>query len=236
MSRKKPVNLGHLSFPMRTEALKYFSDLLKRTEIGTHLEGEDFDDVEALLSGHPDAQTKIGDGIRSITVEDDTFNYKCFHVIRSDGSRENFSYKKCINGDSPPFTNFSVACRSAVKAEIHAFKAAYFEKHQNAAFQVQCPETKIWMTFSEAHADHRPPLCFSVIVKSFSHAKAIDLTQVSYSSEDRYGHIFTDEKLSSEFAKWHKGMAQLRVIHSKRNSQKAHMGRVTPTKADHQLI
>src|SRR5690349_5787283 len=123
MARSKPVVLGRLQFSKQADALQYFKDLLGRTPTGTELKGQDFEDVEALLSGHPRATDKIGIGISKLIVDSDETGSKCFHVVRSDGSKDNFSYKKCISGDPAPFTNFSIACRRAVTADLDTFKA-----------------------------------------------------------------------------------------------------------------
>ena len=122
MPKSKPILLGHLSFPKQSDALEYFRALLARISIGTVLAGNDYAEVEALLSGHPRAQEKIGSGIEALTVDAAEISGKCFHVVRTDGSRENFSLKKCISGDPSPFTSFSAACRHVVEDELAEFK------------------------------------------------------------------------------------------------------------------
>ncbi|MDB6019693.1 MAG: hypothetical protein JWR19_4182 [Pedosphaera sp.] len=235
MGRSKPIALGHLSFPKQGDALNHFKDLLARTPSGTQLKGNDYRDVEALLSGHPRAQEKIGVGIAKLVVENAEFDDKCFHVIRSDGSGDNFSYKKCIAGDPPPFTTFSVACRRAVAKELEDFKNKYFADHQNSAGKVKCPETGEWIDHSEAHVDHKSPMSFSVIVKFFLSSENVDPAKVSYVREGLYGTELADDAVAEKFRKWHRKNAVLRVIEAGRNFSKAYLARVKPTKADRSL-
>lgn len=235
MARSKPIILGHLSFPRQGDALAYFKELLARTQTGTQLTGSDYRDVEALLSGHPRAQDKIGTGIAQLVLDDAELVGKCFHVIRTDGSRDNFSYKKCISGDPAPFTTFSVACRRAVAKELEDFKIRYFEEHQNDKGKVRCPETGEWIEFGEAHVDHRSPMSFSVIVKFFVSSENIDLEKVTYRRDGLYGNEFADDEIAEKFRVWHRRNALLRVIEAGRNLSKAHLARVKPTRADKSL-
>lgn len=235
MARSKPITLGHLSFNKQGDALDYFKDLLSRIVPGTELKGNDYRDVEALLSGHPRAQDKIGAGIAKLLVDFAAFDDKCFHILRSDGSKDNFSYKKCIAGDPPPFTTFSVACRRVVAEELEAFKRKYFEDKQNAGTKVKCPETGKWITFGEAHVDHKSPMSFSVIVKFFLSAENLDPAKVSYIREGLYGNELSDDAIVEKFRKWHRKNANLRVIEANRNFSKAHLARVKPTKDDQSL-
>jgi hypothetical protein len=235
MARSKPVNLGHLSFDKQGEALAYFRELLAQAPVGATLKGNDYRDVEALLSGHPRAQEKIGSGIAELIVDSGEMGDKCFHVIRDDGSKENFSYKKCIAGDPSPFTAFSLACRRVVADDLEQFKIKYFKENQNQAGKVKCPETGVWMAFDESHVDHKGPMSFSVIVKFFLSAENLNVTNVAYAREGLYGHELADAKIAEKFRKWHHSNAVLRVIEARRNFAKAYMGRVKPTKADRTL-
>lgn len=231
----KPIQLGHLSFAKQGDAVAYFSALLNRLSLGASLSGSDYADVEALLSGHPRAQEKIGTGIISLVVDAAEMGGRCFHVVRQDGSRENFSIKKCIAGDPPPFTAFSAACRHAVESDLITFKKNYFAQHQNAKGEVKCPETKNWISAEDAHVDHRSPQSFSVIVKFFVDAKSIDLSQVAYKREGLYGAELADQSLQDEFRAWHTKTAVLRIIEASRNLAKSPLARVKLTKADRKL-
>lgn len=235
MGRSKPITLGHLSFSKQGDAMAHFKEILNRLPIGTVLTGNDYGDVAALLSGHPRAQEKIGPGIERLTVDENDADGRCFHIIRTDGSKDNFSYKKCVVGDPSPFTSFSLACRRAVEDDLYQFKVTYFDENQNADQKVKCPETKKWIAFEEAHVDHRSPQSFSVIVKFFIDMKGVDVGGVQYERVGLYGNEFSEASLAEAFRAWHKKTAVLRVIEAGRNLAKAPLARVKLTKADRTL-
>jgi hypothetical protein len=70
--------------------------LLSLYKIGQSLKGKDFDAVLELLQQHPDAKNKIGVGIKDLLVDKDGYGGKCFHLVRQDGTKESFSYLKCL--------------------------------------------------------------------------------------------------------------------------------------------
>lgn len=237
MSRAKPVNLGHLNFPNQKEAKAYFKDLLNRYKPISTLNEMDSTDVMALLSGHTNAKEKIGTGIAYISVDSDDLGGQCFHINREDGSKENFSYIKCISGQQSQFTRFSIACRRSIDDELYEFKKTCFSAEKmNAKYQIQCPVTKSWITWDQAHVDHKAPMTFSVIVSTFIQMENIDLDNIAFDSTSNYGNEFTDETIGTRFATWHRKNATLRVIQANANLSNAFMGRVKPTQADRKLL
>lgn len=128
MGRKKTVSIGHLEFSTQKDALAYFKEILNRHIPGQRLAGADLNDITALLFNHPRAVDKVSSGIKAIVVDNAKHDEKCFHVIRKDDTRDNFSYKKCISGDPSPFTSFSIACRQTVEDDLHNFKVDYFSE------------------------------------------------------------------------------------------------------------
>ena len=236
MGNNKPVLIGHLEFQAQKDALAHFREILNRHAPGQQLAGLDLNDVVALLFNHPRAMEKVGAGIKSIEVGSAEHDAKCFHVVRLDGSRDNFSYKKCVCGDPAPFTRFSTACRRAVDDDLHRVKVDHFAEHQNGEEKVRCPETGEWISFDEAHVDHPPPMTFSVIVQFFITTNDIDLGTVDYVREGLYGNEFRDDALRRKFREWHTKNGRFRVIKNSRNLAKAYMGRIKMTKADRTLV
>eukprot|EP00271_Cylindrocystis_brebissonii_P006635 TRINITY_DN19402_c0_g1_i2.p1 TRINITY_DN19402_c0_g1~~TRINITY_DN19402_c0_g1_i2.p1 ORF type:complete len:1241 (-),score=314.25 TRINITY_DN19402_c0_g1_i2:630-4352(-) len=70
-----------------------------RYERGAELDEKDFQGMLELLDSHPKAEGKKGCGVKAIkmdeTVREDGESV-CFFVIRTDGSVEDFSYRKCL--------------------------------------------------------------------------------------------------------------------------------------------
>lgn len=83
------------------DKLQFFKNILNRYSIGEYLKGQDFDDVFFLLKKHPNAERKIGVGIKDLLVLD-SYGNKCFCVIKHDNTKDNFSYKKCLGYKKKP--------------------------------------------------------------------------------------------------------------------------------------
>ncbi len=115
---KKFVALGELFFSTKREANDYFTKILNKSPLGKDLNGDEFDDVMALLLCHPRAEEKVGTGVKSIKIDRGLYSSnRCFHIVRDDNSIENFSINKCINGDRSSFHKFCIACRKVVEAD-----------------------------------------------------------------------------------------------------------------------
>ncbi len=233
---KKPVLIGELYFGAKGEAKTHFTEILNKYPLGTELHSNEFDDVMALLLCHPRANEKIGLGIRAIKIDRGLYSSnRCFHIVRVDNSVEDFSIGKCIDGEHSSFYKFCIACRRTVEAELRAKKATYFEKQGDKDGRVICPITKEKIVFAEAHIDHREPFTFSAIVHFFIRANNINITNVDYVVEGKYGNEFKDNELAKKFKIWHHENAKLRIVKGQANLAKSYLGRVSDTKADKTL-
>ncbi len=230
---KKPVVLGELKFDSKKEAKEHFSNILNKHPLKTKLSNGEFDDVMSLLLCHPKADEKIGSGVKFLKI-DQGYNSsnRCFHIIREDGSMENFSIGKCINGDHSPFYKFCIACRKSVESDLSEMKKQYFQEKSDSEYKVICPLTKEKIEFNESHIDHREPFTFASIVHFFIQARNIDLNQIKYITQNNYGNEFEDNQLSQDFQSWHKKNAKIRIVNGKANLAKSHLGRIADTKAD----
>lgn len=232
---KHKVTMGELCFASKAEANQYFSAILNNTRLGAELIGNDLSDVMALLSCHPDALKKMGAGVKTIKVDKALYKTRCFHVIRVDGSSDNFSINRCIVGEYPPFREFYNACRGVVEPDLLAFKAEYFKSNGDAQGKVKCAITGEKIDFSQSHVDHREPFTFSAIVHFFIKANNITLENVQYADEGVYGNEFVDKVLAKNFKLWHDENAIIRIVKARENLSKGHLGRVKMTKSDRRL-
>ena len=78
----------------------FYKAMLSSYEIGEWLEERAFEALLELLKMHPSADKKIGVGIKEFMVDSDGHGGKCFHLIRQDGTKEDFSYLQCL-GTNP---------------------------------------------------------------------------------------------------------------------------------------
>ena len=228
MGRAKPVEIGEYNWDYQKDALAYYGGILNAYGVGDVLGDKDFDDIFNLVKNHPSAPAKIGVGVQEIFVGSDGYAGKCFHIRRTDGSVENFSYKKAVVGQAGPFTLFSKACRKAVEPDIIQVKDRVFAEKE----QIKCQETGVLLTKDEVHLDRRQPNTFSVIVDRFIELEDMDLETVAYESAGEYGRTFQDQGLADRFRAYHKKKATLRVVSRDINARRSHMGRVQPQKKD----
>lgn len=231
MGKRVLIEIGESVFTTKKDALAFYKEILNSYKPGEEINNEDFDLVFNLLRIHPNSAEKIGVGIEKIVVEQDAYKTICFHVLRKDNTKENFSYIKCINGESNDFTKFSKACRKAVEKDLKEIKQDYFKENSKEG-KVKCQETKESIQFEDAHVDHRQPNTFSVIVDRFIEVNKIQLQSVSYTSIENYGHEFTDKQLAESFRDYHKLKANLRVVKKSRNLARSFQGRITSQKKD----
>ena len=168
------MKIGTIEFKYKKDALLYFKKILKTYDYGQSLKTNHFNDVFMLLETHKKAKEKIGVGIKEIRVDEITYNTKCFQIIRNDLTSEIFSYIKCINGSTPPFTKFSKVCREIVNDDMREVKLLYFKNHSKKG-RVKCQETRELCLWNELSVDHRQPNTFSMIVERFIELNKIDI-------------------------------------------------------------
>jgi len=72
--------------------------VLHELELGEHLRGGDLELVRTLLEHHPDRAAKVGAGVQGIKVDASLHESgsRCFWVLRTDGSVEDFSVRRCL--------------------------------------------------------------------------------------------------------------------------------------------
>ncbi|WP_404977818.1 DCL family protein [Asticcacaulis sp. BE141] len=74
--------------------------MLSRYSIGDVLNENDTTVLSALLKRHPDYDRKVGSGVARFDVILADYGTHCFRIIRTDGTKERFSYPTCISGKS----------------------------------------------------------------------------------------------------------------------------------------
>lgn len=92
----KPFSTETRSFRTKDEANSFFSEMLNRYRPGDRVKDADKLDLAALLKLHTDYPSKVGSGIDHFCVMPNRYGTKSFGIVRSDGTRDDFSYKHCI--------------------------------------------------------------------------------------------------------------------------------------------
>ena len=98
MPRGIPLSIGSHHWPTKKAALEFYKAILNKYSPPCSLSEEDYQEIYMLLQNHPNATQKLEGGIVGIRVDYDEYNGQCFHIERPNGTLENFSYIKCVNG------------------------------------------------------------------------------------------------------------------------------------------
>ncbi len=220
MARSKGYIINGQFFKTKDAIRQKMREILYAYPIGAKLNGEDTAFLLELLHNHPNAIEKIGCGIEGFEVRQESSISRCFYLVRTDGTAENFSYKKCLNSPTP-LAVFKSICRNLVYPHMHKLKSSYFRENAREDGCAQCPITGKWITPDQAHVDHIPPDTFARIVTGFIDKNNINVEKVEVrNSEDVYiNKTFVDDSLAENWVKHHEENAKLRVISSFANEK-----------------
>jgi hypothetical protein len=131
-----------------------------------------------------------------------------------------------INGLPTDIQKFSRACRFSVHDRIRKFKIQKFKNRP-----VRCVISGEIVEWEECQVDHKSPLTFSVIVKSFIVANDLNISTIEYTYNNSR-EKFIDDSIAEKFYEFHKKMAVLRIVSTKENQKLSGSARVKPTQKD----
>lgn len=105
MGKARKISLTTRSFDTPREATSFFAAMLNRYKIGERVSAEDAAHLSALLERHDELETKVGSGIAGFEVDNPPANRpqlskRCFWMVRSDGTKINFSFVRCLQPKS----------------------------------------------------------------------------------------------------------------------------------------
>jgi len=218
----KPLTVNGIEFATRDAAIRYFREMLNRYSPGQRASDDDADDLSDLLTRHPEVTDKIGCGIDHFEVRlAPQMGTQCFWVVRSDATCTDFSFMTCVRGKGKTVSQeFREACRMAVQNDIARAKRIYFEQHQDSSGHVPCELTGVPLTMEEAHADHRDPMRFEVIVATFLAGQGRDEPDPAWLTTSKDAQAVTslvDQTVKEAFKAFHKRVARLRWISEQAN-------------------
>jgi hypothetical protein len=217
---RQPIVINERSFRTQAETIEFFKEMLNRYRNGQDVVGEDNDMLLALLERHPEADKKIGCGVKRLYKDRTEMSTSCFWVERTDGTKTDFSYISAVKAKGKSlFQEFLEACRNAVQDDLRLTKQAFFEKHGNEGGKVPCDITGEYIALYESHLDHMKPLTFQVLVVTFVNANEIEIKpeMLSMSQDAQFQTSFVDIELRDKFRRYHHKTAKLRIIKAERN-------------------
>lgn len=228
------ITIGDKTFDSKSKALVFYKDILNSYEVGDCLSEDDCKNISNLVYMGLDSEEvkayeeETGDYVKSVMIDNhpEFRNTKCFFLMGGIEEKQLFSYLLAINGATSDDQRFSKACRHLVSERLREFKKQQFKNRP-----VKCAITNKIVEWEDCQIDHKAPLTFSVIVKSFIIANKIDIRTVEYVSE-LTKEQFADQELADKFDAFHKEMAVLRVLATKQNRKLSGGARIKPTKKD----
>lgn len=96
MGKAKPVLLSTKQFKTQKLAHDFFQEMLQRYVPGERISPDDTNHLAELFKRHPSYLEKVGPGVAYFEVMPEQFNSQCFCAVLKDGSKEGFSYTKCV--------------------------------------------------------------------------------------------------------------------------------------------
>lgn len=98
MGKARSIKIDTRFFAKAGDAQAHFKTMLNSYPLGSPVLGTDKEDLKALLKRHHEYDEKVGCGIDHFVVDMDPQGSptRCFNIVRTDGSRIDFSYKHCL--------------------------------------------------------------------------------------------------------------------------------------------
>jgi hypothetical protein len=208
-TKKLAVYLNGKSYN-KTKALDLLKGILNAYPLGSELSAEDCQTVLDALEYHPSKDEKIGVGIRAVeVVREEMYGGRRFELVRIDGSRQDFSYIKCLQTSNLHFKDVMKAMRYVVIPQVRAFKERAFG---NKTY-IRCAITNLNIRMQDAHTDHKPPLSFNVLAFNFLKMKGLKIEEVSVKETAHIACVdLADETLKAEWYQYHLHNAELQVV------------------------
>ena len=166
---------------------------------------------------HPQFEQKIGCGVGHLEVRNDGYGYKCFHIVRKDGTITDISYTTCIrykdNVRKFRIDTIKLACRDAIRDITIKLK-------NNISCPFVCPITgEIVLDKRNIHIDHYD-LTFDELFREWIKDKDLDelyLKTLESSGDGETRTYFDDENIRNEFREFHNRNTHLRAVSKKAN-------------------
>jgi Protein of unknown function (DUF3223) len=101
MGQAREIKTIVRTFPKVGDASKFYSNILNSYSLGDRVSAVDAIELEALLKLHSEYAKKAGVGISHFEVrkppaDAPPFSTRCFWVVRTDGTAEDFSIGHCL--------------------------------------------------------------------------------------------------------------------------------------------
>ncbi|MGW4817165.1 DCL family protein [Kitasatospora cineracea] len=202
---RKSFTLGGVEYTTKKAAQEAVRRLLYAYPVGTAItNAKDEEFLRDLLSLHPDYADVAGPGVAYFTVDRSLHGTAGFHVVRTDGTQDVFSYLACLTHPSHR-DNVLGTMRLSVSEQIYAFRDANCPPGQ----PVTCAITGQTITRDEVHIDHEAPLFVDLAESFVNRHGGFDAVAVEKRDTPQRWHL---RDLEFEWQQYHHQHASLRVV------------------------
>ncbi|MEN8649061.1 DCL family protein [Streptomyces sp. 21So2-11] len=205
--------IGQRQYRTKGDAAEAVREVLYRYTVGSTVdEEEDHLLLVDLLDMHHEADDKIGPGVEAFAIAPPQRGpYPGFEVIRTDGSRIDFSYKTCMK---PPSQRHQVL--NVMRDEVRPDTNTYFESRKTANSLVSDQSGRSLHSSDTAVSYFRGP-SFVEIAEEFAEAVGgWDAIQLTSSTDPGLGK-FVDRALAERWRDHHQECAVLGLLSSQEN-------------------
>jgi hypothetical protein len=205
--------IGSRQYPSKKAAQEAVRDVLYGYSVGSIVDQEaDHLLLLDLLDMHAEADTKIGVGVESFAIAPPLKGpYPGFEVIRTDGTRIDFSYLACLK---PPTYRQQVC--AAMRLEAEANTTAYFTARA-AANTLVSDQSGRPLDITDTHVSHYRGPSFAELAAAFAHDNGgWDAIELTTSSDPGRGQ-FTNRQLAERWREYHQAHAVLALLSSQEN-------------------
>lgn len=201
--------LGGRSFTSQ-EQIKAFVQNLLRTQVDLpwRIPDEYTPFLVDLVARHPRAAEKFGVGAVHFMLVAGPYRSRRIHLIRTDGTWTDFSYKKCIAGGNMH--------GDVVKAMRDAVNDQCLRVRQEGPESFICPFTQQLVWKQEAHVDHAPPNTFAVLMDRFLKMENFRLEDIRTLGMQRW--LESDDRCA-RWQAFHAANATLRLVSAEANTR-----------------
>lgn len=219
MSKRQSFLIAGEIFKTKSALQERIKEILHQHPELPYLAQKDFAFMFDVLKLHPDADIKIGVGVKTMYVKQNPIytHTRNFWVVREDDSETDFSYLECLK-ETPHEKRFVNACRVAIELYMIDFKSKFFEQLNGQTGL--CPITGESITFTTCHVDHKAPKTFKSIVSRFIADKVIDVNKVKINGKGEDGvfqDTFDDKQLAKMWIDYHNANAELQIVSHRAN-------------------
>ena len=206
--KQEPISIAGRLFKTKDELKTTCQEILYKTKYNDPIKDSDDLFLRALIERHPEAEKKIGCGIKYFTVRPNMTS-RVFYLYRTDGSSTDWSYLSCVTNPSR-LTIVKKAARNTVRDQVIEFKQVHFKPG------MICPiSNKIIDTSPLAHVDHAGEWTFDKIVTSFMKDNNLDPNniEIAGTEDNSIQKTWKDPLLVEKLKQFHKEKAVLQIVH-----------------------